>query len=60
MALDGSTSLQFVFASSLKILKKKGYKNQHPSFSFVVSMELHTKEFATEKANLLTKFKQAI
>jgi hypothetical protein len=50
MALDGSTSLQFVFfASLLKRLKKKGYKNQHPSFSCVVSMEFYTKNLPLRK-----------
>jgi hypothetical protein len=49
MALDASTSLQFVFASLLKRLKKKGYKNQHPSFSFVVSMEFLTKNLPLRK-----------
>jgi hypothetical protein len=49
MALDGSTSLQFVFTSLLKRLKKKGYKNQHPLFSFVVSMEFHTKNLPLRK-----------
>jgi hypothetical protein len=44
MALDGSTSLQFVFFTSLlKRLKKKGYKNQqiysqHSNRPFEVSL----------------------